>query len=160
MLVRRAVVPARQRLALTGRPLAGMRSALARLAVEHQCLRHLLEEGERERDVALDHRPGAELVPHRKMDPYLAEERPRRSREVPAVVGEPADRRLAAVENLLLIGAGGGIVRILDHPGRQLPVDRATEAIHRLPCPSVWFPFLPLDHPWIPRGTREYRNKL
>ena len=76
----------------------------------------------------------------------LVEERPRRAGEVAAVVGEPANRGLAAVQDLLLVRASGGIARILDHVRPQFPIDRATEPVHlasvllelvSVPCPRL-----------------------
>src|SRR5512133_2563111 len=61
VLVGRAVVHPRQRVALTRRALAGRGPALARNAVQAQVRRQLLEELDREADVALDDLVDVEL---------------------------------------------------------------------------------------------------
>src|SRR4029453_10465255 len=62
VLVRRAVVPPRQWVALAGRSLAGVCPALTRLAVERHALRQLLQVCERQLDVPFDNAPDAELI--------------------------------------------------------------------------------------------------
>ena len=135
--MRRAVFPPGQGGAPTRPSLSGVRVALGRAPVEADALWKPGEELEREVDVALDHPPDRQLVVHREVGPYLVEQRPRGPGEIAPVVGQTANRPLAGVEHLLLVPTAGRIPFVLDDAGRQLPVDRAAEAIHlTTPCGS------------------------
>src|SRR5256885_10541370 len=138
VLVRRAIVAARQRSALARRALAGVGIALRRTAVEADTLGKLLEELGREMEVRLDHAPDEQLVLHGEVRPHLVEERAGRTGEIAPVIGQAANRALAGVQNLLLVPALRRIPSVLDDSRAQLPVHRAAESIHALLDP-LWF---------------------
>src|SRR5688572_21577499 len=85
VLVRRAVVAARQRLALARSALAGVRTALARSAVDLEQLRRGLQQFETKGDVGVDHVPYEQLVVHREVRAHFVEERTRGTGEVAPV---------------------------------------------------------------------------
>src|SRR5919106_2031993 len=130
VLMGRAVVTSRQRLALAGRALAGVGAAVAHHPVEPGSLRQSLEELERQLDVGVDHPPDAQLIADREVRTHLAEERARRTGEIATIGGEPADRLLACVEDELLVPAPGRIMLDLNDSGSDLSIDRSAESVH------------------------------
>src|SRR3954454_15423032 len=102
MLVRRAVLRARQRYALARGALARARVTAQRSAVhaEPLALTQVDVHG-RDRDVALDELVDAALALHRKVNAYVVEQRTGRPREVVAVVPEPRERGFASLQHLL-----------------------------------------------------------
>ncbi len=160
VLVRRAVVATRQRLALTGRALARVRAALSRDPVEAGALGHALEERQRQRDVAIDHVPDPALVLDREVHPHLGEQRASRAGEVTAVIGEAPNHFLTGVEDGLLVATSGRIAIVLDDCRGDLTVDRTAEAVHLSPYP--WFQSL--EPPGLPcaslRGMSSFPNRL
>jgi hypothetical protein len=158
MLVRRAVVATRQRLALAGRALARVRLALSLVAKEVELLgRQAVEELVRQPHVRLDHLVDPKLIVEREVLPYLREQRADRLGEVATVHRETEHRRLTGVEHALLVVAPRWIVRILDHHRPQLPKDGTTELVH-LSLPL--FSGLPLRAFLASSGSRrKYRSR-
>src|SRR3954454_19095550 len=115
MLVRRAVLAARQRHALAGGALAGARMAAQRAAVERDPLAlAVVHELGGDPHVAFDHAVDAHLLRHREEDAYVVEERARRPGEVVAVARETLERALARLEEMLTVLAGAPVA-ILDN---------------------------------------------
>src|SRR4051794_41786224 len=102
MLVRRAVLAARQRHALAGGALSGARMAAQRAAVERDSLAlAVVHELGGDPHVVVDHPVHAHLLRHREEDAYVVEERARRPREVVAVAPAAPGRALARPEEKL-----------------------------------------------------------
>src|SRR5881227_2871132 len=95
VLVRRAVLAARQRHPLAGGALARARVAGERRAVEaHAFLLALVDVLAGDPDVTVDRAVYAHLGRHREVEPNVVEERSRRPREVVPVGGETLEGRL------------------------------------------------------------------
>src|SRR3954465_11732699 len=130
MLVRRAVLAARQRHALAGGALAGARMAAQRAAVERDPLAlAVVHELGGDPHVAVDHPVDAHLLRHREEDAYVVEERPRRPREVVAVAREALESALPRLKEMLPILAVGAVA-IGDDKWAELPIHGAAELVH------------------------------
>ena len=130
VLVRRAVVAPRPRVALTRRALAGVGTAFANEPAEPGAVRQSLQIGLCEPDVAVDHLPDTQLVADRELCSHLAEQPARGSGEVAAVCDEPTNGLLAGVEDELLVPAPSRIMLGLYNRRSDLSIDRTTELVH------------------------------
>src|SRR5262245_48904473 len=130
VLVRRAVVHPRQRLALTGSALSRAGHAIALLAIQShiggQCVEELLDL----LDVTLDDHVDTNLLGEREVLPNLREQRLRRPGEVPPIGDQALNGALARLEQLL-----PGRKRPFQaprpvKPGSEVPIDGTAELIH------------------------------
>jgi hypothetical protein len=132
VLVRRAVLAARQRDALARRPLARAGVTAERAAVDRQALLLTLRDVPvGDAHVAVDHPVDAHLTRHREMRPDVVEQRARRAREVVAIAREARERALTCVEQ---VAAGLRRHSVLDDHRTQLAIHGATELVH-IPLP-------------------------
>src|ERR1700729_2687358 len=132
MLMGRAVAVVGQRHPLARGALAGAGAALQRVAVHVKPVVWLhAQELVGEPQVLLDDAQDAGLGAHREVRANVGEQRPRRAREVVPIDGHPLHGGFTSPETTLMVGGGTAGVRILSDLVRDLPVDRATEPIHR-----------------------------
>src|SRR3954468_9656347 len=151
MLVRRAVLRARQRYALAGRPLACRGVAAQRRPVERDPLAFALVHVLRgDLHVLLDRRVDAQLRLDREEDAHVVEQRACGSCEIVAVAREALEGALARLQEELAVVAGR-CVTVLHHERSQLPVKRTAELIH-----VAGSPYPPCDAvPSVPPRARE-----
>src|SRR3954451_14972916 len=146
VLVRRAVLAARQRHPLARRALARARVAGERRAVEaHAFLLAPVDVLAGDLHIAIDRPVHPHLTRHREVEPDVVEQRARRSREVVPVGGETLEGRLTRAEERLPVLRDAPVAVFLDQRC-ELSIERATELIHALklpPCLSIPVPSIP-----------------
>src|SRR5205809_1069180 len=130
VLVRGAVIPPWQRLALAWGASPGAGAAAPRITERGHVLGKPGKVLVGELDVMLDDQIDDDLISEREAASDLLEQRALRAGEVAAVLRHPLHRRLAGLEQPQPVPRAGRVGRIADHPRCQSPVNRSADLVH------------------------------